>query len=69
MNEQDMIHKLEKKFDFLESIYFERINERGQHVFSCVDAGAESYLFVDAEGWVTSRVKTKKFADVLGSIH
>jgi hypothetical protein len=41
MTEQDMVHKLEKKFDFLESIYFERINERGQHVFSCVDAGKE----------------------------
>lgn len=69
MTEQDMIHKLEKKFDFLEGIYFVKVNERGQHIFSCVDAGQESFVTVDTDGWVTSRVKTKKFADVLGSIH
>lgn len=69
MTEIDMIHKLEKKFDFLESIYFERIDDRGHHIFSCIDAGQESFLTVDSDGWVTSRVKTKKYGDVLGSIH
>lgn len=69
MSEQEIIHKLEKKFEFIENIYFVKENERGQKIFSCIDSGKDSYLTVDPDGWVTARVKNKKYGDVLGTIH
>lgn len=68
MTEQDIVHKLEKKWNFLESIYLVKQNENGSYIFSCIDAGKPSTLVVDKDGWVMSKLNTSKFADVLGQI-
>lgn len=65
--EQEIIHKLEKKFPFLESIYHLR-ESNDSHIFSCIDSGVPSTLVVDKDGWVMSKPNINKFSDVLGQI-
>lgn len=69
MNEQEVIHKLEKKFDFLSNIYFDHMGVNGDLIFSCVDIDKQAILIVDREGYVMTKVVGKKFYDVLGTIH
>lgn len=40
----------------------------GDRVFTCLDIGAESVVVVDSDGYVKSKLKGSRFADVLGTI-
>jgi hypothetical protein len=68
MNEQEIIHQLEKHFNFLSNIYFDKMGHNGDLLFSCIDIDKEAILVVDKDGYVMTKVKGKKFYDVLGSI-
>lgn len=68
MMEQEIVKKLESKFECLTHIAFDKTDSNGAYIFSCIDSDKPSELVVFRDGWVISKVKGKRFYDILGTI-
>lgn len=75
MTDAQIIHKLEAKFGRdLEAIipapeeFNPKYNKSGERIFKGLDISAEAIISVHQDGFVTSRLTTSRFADVLGTI-
>jgi hypothetical protein len=70
LSQAEVIHKLEQQFSRdLSYIVPKGRNQNGDFIFTCLDIGAEATLIVDSGGYVSSRAKGSKFADILGTIN
>jgi hypothetical protein len=69
LTDAEVIHKLEQKFGRdLSHIVPTGTDSHGNRTFDCLDISAEAVLTVDNDGYVSSRARGSKFADILGHI-